>query len=165
MAAKADRPLVFLAFRHNKNVGSISKKLKVDLERREVIAYRAMDDPRPGDSLTKRLETWIGRSDGVVIFWSGQAARSPAVRSEYETAKRLGKKICLVKFRGVLPPSDLGDIEWLALHGVRRLVPPSLLGPPVTFAEPSWSRFVDTVAGFARRARTERLAQEATRRS
>lgn len=157
LPAQQDRPLIFLAFRHNRNVGSITKKLKADLEPRRVIAYRAIDDPRPGDSLPKKLDSWISKSVGVVIFWSGEGARSPAVRSEYETAKRLRKKICLVKFTSVPPPSDWMDIEWMVLHGVRRRVPPRPFGSPVVFSEPAWGRFVDVVADFARRAQADSL--------
>ena len=149
-------PLVFLAFRHNRIVSLEAERLRDDLVSRGVVAYRAMDDPRPGDSLPAKIERWIERADGVVLFWSSQGSESPAVRSEYEIAKRLGRKICLVKYRGVSPPSDWTETEWIEIHGVRKVAPSRVRGPPIIFVHPAWSRFADSVAAFARQARAER---------
>jgi hypothetical protein len=150
-----DRPIVFLAFKHNRVVSRIARKVRDDLALRVVFAYRGMDDPHPGWPLQQRLDTWIQRADGVVIFWSGQGSKSPAVINERTTAKRLKKRICLIKFPGIAEPADWSGEEWLDLKGVRfGIFGPQFINPAWN---PEWSRFVDVIAGFARDARDERV--------
>lgn len=54
-ASTDDRPVVFLAFRHNRRVSRIAAKLRDDIAERGVFAYRAIDDRHPGWSLDQRL--------------------------------------------------------------------------------------------------------------
>lgn len=145
---------MFLAFKHNPRVGRITERLRGDLEGHGVYAYRAKDDPHPGWPLQQRIDTWIERADGTVIFWSGQGSKSPAVRLEYETAKKFGRRRCLVKFPDVGVPTDWGGDEWLELQGVRfNIFGIVFVNPPYN---PQWSRFVEIVAKFAHEARAER---------
>jgi hypothetical protein len=146
----AGHSVVFLAFKHNRNAGSVAARLKRDLGPRLIYAYRAIDDPHPGWLLQPRLDQWIAVSDGVVILWSQQGSASPAVVKEYDTAKSLKKRLCLVKFPDVREPHDWSGEEWLPLDGVTF----GLMG--ARFWEPAWSNFVDTIASFAHEARGER---------
>lgn len=154
------RPLVFIAFSHNPVVDAIAVRIRDGLRGRGVDSYRARDDRHPGWHLQQRIDAWIARSDGVVMLWSKRGSVSPGVIAEYETAKRLGRRLCLVLFPNTSPPSDWSGIEWLDLSGVRLpLQLPALglqgpLGPG--FFEPQWSRMVDEIARFARRVWAER---------
>lgn len=146
--------MVFLAFSHNRVASKVAQKIRDDLALREVFAYRAIDDPHPGWPLQQKLDAWIQSSDGVILLWSELGSKSRAVNEEYRTAKRMGKRICLVRFSGVKEPLDWSGEEWLDLQGVSF----GFFGPQFhdPSSDPQWSKFVDVLANFAREARAER---------
>jgi TIR domain len=146
-----DRPLLFVAFSHNQNAKRIADKLKLDLRAYGVEAYRAMDDPRPGESLTEKIHGAIERSDAVVFLWTRLASESEKVRDEYRHTLATGRKPCLIRFEGVpLPDGWNEDTEWVAARGVTL----HFLGP--AFWPREWDSLVKLVAEFARREAARR---------
>jgi hypothetical protein len=115
-----DWPSVFFAFKHNETLLRLTDAMRDDLRLRRVLAYRLVDHPMPGTNLRLRAEQAIAGTDGMVLFWSQQAAESEWVRHEYSHAKDVARKpVCLILFPGVARPSDWHpDIEWMPLQGV-----------------------------------------------
>lgn len=149
------QPRLFLAFSHNTRAERVARVLRDRLSRLGIEVYRAMDDPRPGESIQARILQAIDWADAIVILWSELASRSEMVRWEYHQAVARGKKPCLVKFPGVDPPEEWPpDIEYLPLSGVS--FPQGLGGLllPAAFAEPAWTRFVEVIRDFAFRERS-----------
>jgi hypothetical protein len=154
-----DRPLLFIAFSHNKLAKKVADQLVLEMEyRRKVRAYRAIDDPRPGESITGKIHGAIDRADGIAILWSEKASKSARVRDEYRYAKSVGRNPCLIRFPGVALPEDWDpDVEWVPLEGVS--FPGGIAGivSPVVYWPP-WQPLCDLVAKYAYRERDRRRA-------
>jgi hypothetical protein len=84
-----------------------------------VDAYRAVDDPRPGENIRERISDGIANAHGTVLFWSKLGSKSKWVRWEYEEAKSLDKPVCMIRFPDARIPRDWNlDVEWVDLRGV-----------------------------------------------
>jgi hypothetical protein len=155
-----ERAILFVAFSHNRKVLRFADRVKRDLAAKGILAYRAIDDPRPGESLTARIHGAIDRADAILILWSELASESPKVRDEYDHARRTGRKPCLVRFPGVRLPEDWDpDLEWVPLEGVSF----NFFGP--VYLEPGYARMLQVIADFAFRERDRRRGAGVVRSS
>lgn len=166
---ESEWPRVFFAFKHNEPLLTLTGILRDRLAQNQIRAYRLTDNPRPGTNLRDRASRAIQETDGLVLFWSKQGAQSQWVKIEYDHAKRFGKPVCLLLFRGVARPSDWHpDIEWVSVEGVR-IHPTKIPGLPmrslvtaivgqVETREPDFSKMIRKILIFARDAARRRLS-------
>jgi hypothetical protein len=127
--ARAERARVFLSYRQNDHLLDLTLKMKRWLAHAGVDAYRAVDDPRAGESLTAKFAEGIANAHGLVLFWSPVACKSKRIAEEKDLALKLGKRVCLIKFPGVPEPDGWDpDIEWVPLRGVRFLKTRGIFG-------------------------------------
>jgi hypothetical protein len=157
---RASRPRVFIAFKETAPLIRLTEEVKQRLAPAYVHAERLRDNPRPASNLRKRAREAIRDSDGVVLFWSGEAADSEWLTYERRVAHEERKPICLIAFPGVEKPSGWDpDIEWVPLEGVRftretigSTPVPSLLHVllgGVTISDPAFTRMMRKIIVFA----------------
>jgi hypothetical protein len=150
-----EQPRFFFSFKHNELITELTGKMKQALAREGVEVYRAIDDPRPGESLRQKILDGITNTHGTVLFWSGEGSNSAFVKWEYQTAKDLGKRVCLIKFPDVPEPDGWNpDVEWVPLQGVRFLARPALIGSGRVWLDiGGYPTMIQTVKAFGVRAR------------
>jgi len=104
----------------------VARKVEAALKKAEHKVWRDERDLEPLDNWSRKIASGLANSDVIVLLWSAPASRSRWVRSEWCTARALGKGIvpCLLQPVRTLAateqlPDELFNVQTLSLDGQR----------------------------------------------
>jgi hypothetical protein len=94
------------------------------LVRQLLSLYRAIDVPtfideqsiKPGQKWRVEIDAALEQCQTILVFWCEHAVQSPEVRSEYERAVSLGKRVVPVLIDDTALPPDLGQYQGVDLR-------------------------------------------------
>lgn len=141
-----DRPRAFLAHSERfRQVCKFADQLARDLRFRGIEVYRAREDPRPDEMIPHKLAREIEGSHALVVVWTQSAHDSEWVRREIAYARKIGRHVCLLRYRSVpLPEGWERNREWVPMSGVT--FPSGVWAASGPWLTKGYSKLVVTVA-------------------
>ena len=94
-----------------------AESLAFHLERHGVPVWLDAKDLQPGAFWQQQLENALDNAACVVVVISADSIKRPAVRMEWERAKKQGKRIIVVLFRKAHVPEELAQCELVDFRG------------------------------------------------
>jgi hypothetical protein len=82
----------------------------------DVRLFRDEDSIKPGQKWRIEIDAALEQCDVIMVFWCGHAAQSSEVRSEYERAISLDKRIVPVLIDHTALPVNLGQYQGIDLR-------------------------------------------------
>jgi TIR domain len=82
----------------------------------DVPVFRDEQSIRPGQKWRIEIDAALEQCQTILVFWCGHAAESSEVRSEYERAISLGKRVVPVLIDDSALPPDLGQYQGVDLR-------------------------------------------------
>jgi len=107
--------LVFISY--SRKDYYFAESLSFHLLNRNVPVWLDVKDLKPGVDWERDLEAALGAASCLVLIGSPGAFKSVNVRSEWQRAARLGKRIIVAKRRGVRLPDELKGCEIVDFRG------------------------------------------------
>jgi hypothetical protein len=140
-------PLAFISHVDREDwLRRVAQRVSDELHGKGFDVYLARANPSPGTRFDDRVYPNIERSDAFIVLWTAEAPDSSWVVEEYRFARRIRRRVGLVREDGVRLPDDWDPKheEYIPLRGFAlRPNLPLLFPAPL---EPGFSEMVGLIA-------------------
>jgi hypothetical protein len=82
----------------------------------DVPVFRDEQSVKPGQKWRIAIDEALEQCQTILVFWCEHAAQSSEVRSEYERAIAIGKRVVPVLIDETALPPNLGQYQWVDLR-------------------------------------------------